>query len=80
MEWPNRQALLNCIDWNRTEQRRAERDVKDAAKVVPKNAIKWVREEHRMVPVPLTLEEWREARTKDAARFGQNAERLVTRL
>lgn len=80
MEWPNRQAILNCIDWNRTEQRRAQRDIKDPAKTVPKGAVKWVREEHRMVPVPLTIDEWRKGRADDALRFGQNAERLVTRL
>jgi hypothetical protein len=74
-EWPETPALRACIHWNETERKRALYDAREAA-TVPNGAVKYVNAK----PVPLTVDEFRAARAKDAERYAGNIRTVKGRL
>ena len=59
----------NCIEWNEAERRRAQADANNSRVRVPATAKR--REPDGRV-IPLTAEEYRDQRAKDAVRYAQN--------
>lgn len=78
-EWPSVLAIKRAIQWNHTQQSRAQRDASRATRV-PRSATRRVYRDGRPTTAPLTLAEYRDVRASDALRFAMNMERLAARL
>lgn len=78
-EWPSSLAIKRAIQWNRTQQSRAQRDASRATRV-PRSATRRVYRDGRPITEPLTIAEYRDTRAADALRFAMNIERLGARL
>ena len=76
-EWPDAASIRACIAWNEIEQRRALKDSTDPALRVPAYATKVGSNGKE---VPLTADEWRASRAKDAERYKRNTKDLKARL
>jgi hypothetical protein len=79
-EWPTESAIRNCIAWNSIECDRAERAAKNEYVVVPASAKKRIWSGGKAMDVPLTRDEYRAQRRKDAKRYRANADSLYGRI